>query len=78
MFPEWWFDSVYRRGLVATSCFCGKAAGVGRVGASVVNLEMEAGYHTVSFDGGKVASGVYMYRLMADDFVESKKMLLLK
>ena len=44
----------------------------------LVNRQMEAGYHTVSFDGSKVASGVYLYRLEAGDFVESKKMILIK
>ncbi|UCD64464.1 MAG: SBBP repeat-containing protein [Candidatus Zixiibacteriota bacterium] len=51
---------------------------VGQRVTTLVNRQMEAGLHTVNFDGSKVASGVYMYRLQAGDFVESKKMLLLK
>ncbi len=45
---------------------------------TLINRQMEAGNHTVTFDGSKVASGVYLYRLQAGDFVESKKMLLVK
>ncbi len=42
-----------------------------------------AGEHTIVWDGrsssGKpVATGLYLYRLIADDFVQTKKMLLLK
>jgi hypothetical protein len=45
---------------------------------TLVDQQMAAGYHTVSFDGSKMASGVYLYRLQAGDFVESKKMMLIK
>ncbi|UCE23422.1 MAG: T9SS type A sorting domain-containing protein, partial [Candidatus Zixiibacteriota bacterium] len=46
--------------------------------ATLADRRMEAGNHTVTFDGSKAASGVYLYRLQAGDFVESKKMLLVK
>ncbi|MEW5923809.1 MAG: FlgD immunoglobulin-like domain containing protein [Candidatus Zixiibacteriota bacterium] len=43
----------------------------------------EAGYNSVTWDGndaqGKpAASGIYLYRIKADDFIQSEKMLLLK
>ncbi|UCG61683.1 MAG: T9SS type A sorting domain-containing protein [Candidatus Zixiibacteriota bacterium] len=46
--------------------------------ATLVDRHMEAGHHTVSFDANNVASGVYPYRLQAGDFVESKKMTVVK
>ncbi|UCG61206.1 MAG: VCBS repeat-containing protein [Candidatus Zixiibacteriota bacterium] len=45
---------------------------------TLVNRQMEAGHHTVSFDGTKMASGIYLYRIQAGDFVESRKMILIK
>jgi len=37
-----------------------------------------AGYHRVVFDAGLLPSGVYIYRLQADVFLQVKKMILLK
>ncbi|UCG61684.1 MAG: T9SS type A sorting domain-containing protein [Candidatus Zixiibacteriota bacterium] len=45
---------------------------------TLVDGEMTAGSHTVTWDGSRVASGIYLYRLQAGDFVESKKMMLIK
>ena len=55
----------------------------GRLVRTVVDEHQEAGYKTVSWDGtnergGKVASGVYMYRMDAGEFVSQKMMILLK
>lgn len=44
----------------------------------MVNSRLEAGFHTAVWDGAKVASGVYLYRLETGDFVDTKKMILLK
>ncbi len=46
--------------------------------ASVVNQAMNAGYHTVTFDGSKFTSGMYIYRITAGNFVQVKKMMMLK
>ncbi len=46
--------------------------------ATLIDRRLPAGYHTVTWDGGNFASGVYLYRLVAEDYVETKKMLLLK
>ena len=38
----------------------------------------EAGHHAVNWDASDQASGVYLYRLTAGEFVDTKKMMLLK
>lgn len=37
-----------------------------------------AGYHTVDWDASKVSSGVYFYQLTTPEYVDTKKMILLK
>jgi PKD repeat protein len=45
---------------------------------TLANGIFNAGTHTVSWDGSRVSSGVYLYRLEAGDYVENRKMILLK
>jgi hypothetical protein len=46
---------------------------------TTMNLgRMDAGKHTVSFNGSEFASGVYFYRLESGSFTATRKMLLLK
>ncbi|MCX6175418.1 MAG: T9SS type A sorting domain-containing protein [Ignavibacteriales bacterium] len=45
---------------------------------TLVNKVMPAGYHTVDFNATKLSSGMYIYRIEAGDFVQVKKMLLMK
>ncbi len=42
------------------------------------NVEKEAGTYNVEFEGEGLPSGLYLYRMQADDFVQTKKMTLLK
>jgi hypothetical protein len=51
---------------------------LGREVSVLVNERRDAGVHEVKFDGSSLASGVYVYRIQAGDFVASKKLLLLK
>ena len=51
---------------------------LGRQVAELVNGKMEAGVHEVNLDASELASGVYVYRLTAGGFVQSRKMVLLK
>jgi hypothetical protein len=46
--------------------------------ATLVNATKGAGPHVVDFDATSLSSGIYLYRLIAGDIVEMKKMVLLK
>ncbi len=50
----------------------------GRKVATLLNKVEDAGDHTVRFDAGNLASGVYIYRLKSASVVESRKMVLLR
>jgi hypothetical protein len=56
---------------------------MGRLVNTLVDKEMDAGYHEVRWDGStksgrKVASAVYFYRMQADDFKATGKMIFAK
>jgi hypothetical protein len=51
---------------------------LGRVVSTLVNDTKSAGYHNVTFNASHLASGIYFYRIQAGNFVETKKMLLVK
>ena len=51
---------------------------LGRKVEVLVKGERGAGHYKVNFNAGKLASGVYLYRLKAGDFAETKKMVLMK
>jgi hypothetical protein len=51
---------------------------LGREVTKLVNEKKAPGIYTLSFDGSGLASGVYIYRLTSDKYVESRKMLLMK
>src|SRR5512140_1287869 len=48
---------------------------LGREVATLVNERKAAGKYEVSFDASGLASGVYVYRLTAGSFVQSRKMI---
>ena len=50
---------------------------------TIINDNLDAGYHMVKWNGTnnvglKVSSGVYIYRIKAGNFINSKKMVFLK
>ena len=46
--------------------------------ATLVNEEKPAGSYEIDFNASDLASGIYLYRLSIDNFVESKKLVLIK
>jgi flagellar hook assembly protein FlgD len=51
---------------------------LGKEVSTIVNEELEAGYYSYRWDGSKLASGIYFYRITAGGYTEVKKMLMIK
>lgn len=51
---------------------------IGQRVATLVDEVRQAGYHSVKFDAGKLASGLYIYRIAAGEVTMVKKMMLTK
>jgi len=51
---------------------------IGEEVAVILNEEKDAGYHQAEFNAVNLPSGVYFYRIIAEDFIQTKKMILLK
>ena len=51
---------------------------LGQLVSSLIDEQMDKGYHEVRFDAVNFASGVYYYRIEAEDYTSIKKMLLIK
>jgi hypothetical protein len=51
---------------------------LGRKVKELVNTKQQTGKYEVQFDASNLASGVYIYQLIADKYMQSRKMILLK
>lgn len=51
---------------------------LGELVTTLVNEQLKTGYHQFEFNASSLASGIYIYRIKAGDFVETKKMILMK
>lgn len=50
----------------------------GREVVTLVNGPLSAGYHSATFNGAELSSGVYFYRLETPNFVSTRKLVLMK
>ena len=51
---------------------------LGELVITLVNGQMKSGYYEYEFNAALFSSGVYLYRIKAGDFIQTKKMLLMK
>jgi hypothetical protein len=51
---------------------------VGREVVTLLNEEKTMGSYEIKFDTTNLPSGIYLYRIVSGDFVQMKKMILLK
>jgi flagellar hook assembly protein FlgD len=51
---------------------------LGQCVSTLLDQEKEQGQYEISFNGANLPSGVYYYKIITHDFIDSKKMLLLK
>ncbi|MBX2975851.1 MAG: T9SS type A sorting domain-containing protein [Ignavibacteriaceae bacterium] len=66
--------SIKENGLVSIRVF----DVLGKEVAILIKEERPAGEHEVNFDGSNLSSGIYFYTITANDFHQTKKMLLIK
>jgi len=51
---------------------------LGREVASLVDEDMGAGYHQVQFDARSISSGIYFYRIEAENFTLVRKIVVMR
>lgn len=51
---------------------------IGEQVATLADGMYESGYHKIDFNAGSLPSGTYIYRLISESFVQTKKMMILK
>lgn len=51
---------------------------IGNTVTTLVNKEMNAGYHQINWNACRLSSGIYFYRIRVRDFTKTKKLILIK
>jgi hypothetical protein len=50
----------------------------GKIIATLVNQQQGPGMHQVTWDASTVPGGIYFYRIQVGEYIDTKKMILLK
>ena len=50
----------------------------GRVVASLINGNLDAGYHSIAWNADNQSSGVYFVKMIAGEYVKTQKLMLIK
>ena len=51
---------------------------MGREVTALVNGNMDAGYHTASWDADTQASGIYFVKMIAGNYISTQNLMLIK
>jgi len=51
---------------------------LGRNVMTIVDEKQMPGIYEINFDGSNLSSGIYYYRMIADEYIEIRKMVILK
>ena len=51
---------------------------IGNLVTTLIDQEMNAGYHSVNWNASGLSSGIYFYRISSSDFLATKKLILMK
>ena len=51
---------------------------LGNIVAVLINQELNSGYHEITFNSSTISSGIYFYQILAGEFMDTKKMMVLK
>jgi hypothetical protein len=51
---------------------------LGQEAAVIAEKEYSAGVHSVTFDASDLANGIYFYTLRAEDFIDTRRMYIIK
>ena len=51
---------------------------LGKEVSTLINEEKSRGEYSVFFDGSNLSSGIYFYRLQAEKYIATKKLILIK
>jgi hypothetical protein len=72
------FEQIFNLKIIKAIYHRKRIVGLGKEVTILISKKLNSGDHTYTFDGKNLASGVYYYQLVAGDFREVKKMILLR